>query len=158
MMMMATSIAHGSIDLNAQYAEGDYRQKMDRKSLGIEKSFGAKWVQQILKRKSQLENRWGFRRLRKVAQKSTSLLICGRAFQSLEAESETALKPSCFLMCFSVALGTRRRGWDDERRDRTGIYRGMSSCNYSGAFVAFVCQGRDLVIDSLSLRKPMKLF
>ena len=42
MMMMATSIAHGSIDLNAQYAEGDYRQKMDRKSLGIEKSFGAK--------------------------------------------------------------------------------------------------------------------
>ena len=25
MMMMATSIAHGSIDLNAQCAEGDYR-------------------------------------------------------------------------------------------------------------------------------------
>ena len=33
MMMIATSIAHGSIDLNVQCAEGDYREKMDRKSL-----------------------------------------------------------------------------------------------------------------------------
>ena len=31
MMMMAIFIAHGSIDLNAQCAEGDYRQKIDRK-------------------------------------------------------------------------------------------------------------------------------
>ena len=34
----------------------------------------------------------------------------GRAFQSLGAELEKALKPSCCLVCFSVALGIRRRG------------------------------------------------
>ena len=31
MMMMAMFTAHSSIDLNAQCAEGGYRQKMDRK-------------------------------------------------------------------------------------------------------------------------------
>ena len=39
MMMMATSIAHGSIDLNAQSPEGDYRYKMDRKSRGRTEKF-----------------------------------------------------------------------------------------------------------------------
>ena len=44
--------------------------------------------------------------------------ICGRAFQSLEAELEKIRKPNCFLVCFSAALGISRLGFDDERRGR----------------------------------------
>ena len=33
-----------------------------------------------------------------------------------------------FLVCFSAALGIRRRGCDDERRGRAGICQRMSSC------------------------------
>ena len=32
LLMIAIFVVHGSIDVNAQCAEGDYRQKMDRKN------------------------------------------------------------------------------------------------------------------------------
>ena len=70
-----------------------------KKSIG-KKSFVAQWVQQTLKRKSQSENRWVFRRLRNVIEESASLIVCGRAFQSLGAELEKAMKPSWFSVCF----------------------------------------------------------
>ena len=72
----------------------------------IEKLSVHSWIQQTLKRKSQSENKWLFRRLRSVAEESAALIVCGRAFQSLGAELQKALKPRCFLVCFSVALGT----------------------------------------------------
>ena len=40
------------------------------------------------------ENRWVFGRLRNTAKESASLIICGKAFQSLGAELEKALKPN----------------------------------------------------------------
>ena len=57
--------------------------------------------------------------------------------QSFGTELERALKPSCFFGVFF-----RRRGRDDERRDRAGIYRGMSSCKYSGAYLRTFCMPR----------------
>ena len=46
--------------------------------------------------------------MQKAAKESASLIVCGgRAFQSLEAELEKALKPNCFLVVFSTALGNR---------------------------------------------------
>ena len=41
MLLIAIFIAHGSIDLNAQYAEEDYIRKWTEKVLGRQKSFGA---------------------------------------------------------------------------------------------------------------------
>ena len=74
-------------------------RKWKTKVFGKQKTSGAQY-QQTLKRKSQSENRWVFRRLRSVAEESASLIVCGRAFQSLGAELEKALKPSCFLAIF----------------------------------------------------------
>ena len=61
-----------------------------------------------------------------AAKESTSPTVFGRAFQSLGAELENALKPNCFLMCFLAPL--HRHGCNDERRGYAGICQGMSSC------------------------------
>ena len=101
------------------------------------------------KKKSQSENRWVFRRLRNVAEESASLIVCGRAFHSLGGELEKALKPSCFLVCLSVAPGICRRDSDEERKDRAGIYRGMSSCEYSGAVPSWNLYAKDMILWSI---------
>ena len=49
-------------------------------------------------KESQSENRSVFRHLRDVAEESASPIVCGRAFQSLRAELEKALTPSCLLL------------------------------------------------------------
>ena len=56
MMRMSISIAHDSIDLNAQCAKDSFffqkKNWIDRKSLGKTwKSYDAQWVQQTLKKK-----------------------------------------------------------------------------------------------------------
>ena len=126
LMMMAIFIAHGSIDLNAQCAEEDYRFffKNDRKKSWEDmEKFRCSVSPEDMKKTNQSENRWVFRCPRNVAEESASLIVCSRAFQCLGVELEQALKPSCFLVCFSVALRICRRGLDDERRDRAAIYR-----------------------------------
>ena len=78
-------------------------------------------------------NRWVFRGLPDAAKESASLIVCGRAFQSLGAELGKALKSNFLLVYFSTVLRIRRRGCDDERRGLAGTCQGMSSCKYSGA-------------------------
>ena len=50
------------------------------------------------------ESRWVFRCLLNVTKESASQIVCGRAFQSLGAKVEKALKPNCFLVCFSASV------------------------------------------------------
>ena len=118
------------------------KEKLNRnteKSLGKTwNSYCAQWVQQTLEKKISQKNMWVFRRLQNVAEEFASLTVCGRTFQSLGAGLQKALKPNClFFVCFSVALGISSRAWDDERRDRAGIRRGMNSCKYSGAVPSY---------------------
>ena len=72
-------------------------------------------------------------------------MVCGKVFQSFEAELDKALKPRCFLVCLSVTLGIHRCGLDDKRRDRAGIYRRVSSCKYSGAIPLSHLYAKDLI-------------
>ena len=76
--------------------------------------------------------------MRKAAEESPSLVVCGRALHSLGAELEKALTPNdlllflllllLLLLLLPTALEIRRRGCDDERKGRAGIYRlGISS-------------------------------
>ena len=67
---------------------------------------------------SHSENRW-FLDVWNAAKESTSLAVFGRAFQSLGAELENALKPNCFLFVFVLVFFLAplyRHGCDDERR------------------------------------------
>ena len=105
-------------------------------------------------------NRWDFRGLLDAAKESASLIVCGRAFQSLGAELGKALKPKFLLVFFSTVLRIRRRGCDDERK---GSCRDMSGNEFLQVFrrrtvVVFVHQGHDFVINSLSHWKPVQFF
>ena len=71
------------------------------------------------------ENRCVIKRLRNTDEESASLIVCGREFQSLGAEFENA--SWCVFQQHLDCVGM------DERRDRAGVNRGMSSCKYSGA-------------------------
>ena len=53
---------------------------------------------------------------------------CGKTCRKLWNQTDFFVR-----VCCSVALGTSRHAWDDERRDRVGMYCGLSSCRYSGA-------------------------
>ena len=116
MMMMSYSLALGSIDLNAQCAEGEFvvvffpKKKINRnreKSWEDIDKLRCRVSPADTEKESQSENRWVFRRLRNVAEETASLIVCGRAFQRLGAELHKALKPNClFLVCFSVANGS----------------------------------------------------
>ena len=94
---MMTFIVHGSINVNAQWAE--------------EKVIMIK----IKKKKTMVqihsENMWVCGRPRNAANQAASLIVCGRPFQSLGAELEKT---------FLVALGIRRHGCDVERMGCAG--------------------------------------
>ena len=77
--------------LNAQCAE---RGRRNREKVIIIKIKKKQMVQ------SQSEYRWVFRCLWNATKESASLIVCGRAFQSLGAELEKALKPNSFFLFF----------------------------------------------------------
>ena len=113
MMMMVTAIfkAHGSTDLNAQCAEGDYEQKMDsKKSRADIEKFRCTVSLADTKKENSIRQQVS---LQTSAERRRGICFpdcVWQGIQELGAELEKALKPSCFLGCFSVALGIRRRG------------------------------------------------
>ena len=65
----------------------------------------------------QLSNR-DFWCLPKVVEELHSLRVCGRAFQSLGAEFEKALKLNCFFACFIIStLGMHKHDCKENWRD-----------------------------------------
>ena len=76
MMMMSTFIAHDSINLNAQCAEGEWgKYRESHNNSNKEKRHTVE---------SHSQNRWGFRSLRNAAKESAYLIVCGRAAYSRE--------------------------------------------------------------------------
>ena len=100
MMMMSTFTAHDTINLNAQCAERGGGRGADREKDIIirikkkKKTHGAKSFTKQVR----------FQTLRNTAKESASLIVCGRAFQSLRAELEKARKPNCFFGVFQQHL------------------------------------------------------
>ena len=83
MMMMSTFIALDSINLNAQcvlvkWGDGKGRELESHKKDPQKDT----WC----KVQSHSQNRCVFRRLRNAAKETASLIVCGRALQSLGAE------------------------------------------------------------------------
>ena len=133
MLMTSTFIACDSINLNAHCAERVGGGNINHQKQTTTKKQKTKTAKKGHMVQIHSENRCVFRDLQNATNGSASLIVCGRAFQSLGAELEKARKPNFFGVFFSAALGICRCGCNDERRGHAGTYRGMSSCKYSGA-------------------------
>ena len=82
MMMMSTFIVHDCTNLNVQCVEGCIGKKRKSHNLKLKKPQKRHMVQ------SYLQNRCIVRHLQNAAKEAASLIVCGRAFQSLGAELE----------------------------------------------------------------------
>ena len=79
------------------------------------------------------ENKRVLSLVQKAEEGSDSLSARGRAFLSLEAELEKALKSDCSLALFPSTLGIQWQDWEDDGRGHGGSWWGISFWRYCGA-------------------------